>query len=64
MQYKGSLGHVEFDDAAGLLHGEVVDLRDVATFQGMSVEELEKAFRESIDDYLEFCEEPGRKAAT
>ena len=44
----------------GLFHGEVIDLRDVVTFQGRSVEELEEAFRDSVDDYLQFCEEPDR----
>ena len=57
LQYKGYAGHVEFDDETGIFHGEVLDLRDVITFQGKSVEEIECAFRESIDDYLEFCEE-------
>jgi predicted HicB family RNase H-like nuclease len=57
LQYKGYAGHVEFDDETGIFHGEVLDLRDVITFQGKSVEEIERAFRESIDDYLEFCEE-------
>lgn len=62
MHYKGYNGKVEFDDEAGLFHGEVVDTRDVITFQGMSVEELEKAFRDSVDDYLEFCEQRGEPA--
>jgi predicted HicB family RNase H-like nuclease len=57
LQYKGYAGHVEFDDETGIFHGEVLDLRDVITFQGKSVEEIERAFRESIDDYLAFCEE-------
>jgi predicted HicB family RNase H-like nuclease len=57
LKYKGYTGHAEFDDDAGLFHGEVLDLRDVITFQGTSVEELEKEFRNSVDDYLEFCEE-------
>ena len=60
-EYKGYTGHVEFDETAGLLHGEVLDLRDVITFQGKSVEELEQAFRDSIDDYLEFCQERGEE---
>jgi predicted HicB family RNase H-like nuclease len=38
-----------------------VETRDVITFQGTSVEELEQAFRESIDDYLEFCAERGEE---
>ena len=57
LKYKGYHGNVEFDAEAGLFHGEVVDLRDVITFQGKSVEELEQAFRDSIDDYLEFCQQ-------
>lgn len=61
LNYKGYTGHVEFDDKAGIFHGEVLDLRDVVTFQGRSVDELEYAFRESVDDYLEFCQERGEE---
>ena len=57
MEYQGYTGHVEFDSEAGLFHGEVLDTRDVITFQGTSVEELVQAFRVSVDDYLEFCRE-------
>lgn len=59
MEYKGYIGHVEFDDEADIFHGEVVNLRDVVTFQGRTVKQLRKAFRDSIDDYLEFCAERG-----
>jgi predicted HicB family RNase H-like nuclease len=59
MQYKGFVGQVELDADASLLHGEIVNIRDVVTFQGRSVEELQTAFRESVDDYLEFCAERG-----
>jgi predicted HicB family RNase H-like nuclease len=61
MEYKGYLGWVEYDDEASLFHGEVTNLRDVITFQGESVEELRRAFRESVDDYLAFCEERGEE---
>lgn len=59
LEYKGYQGVVEFDSEAGLFHGEVADTRDVITFQGTSVQELEQAFRESVDDYLAFCAERG-----
>lgn len=59
LKHKGYVGHAEFDDDAGLFHGEVLDLKDVVTFQGKSVAELEKAFQDSVDDYLEFCDERG-----
>lgn len=61
LQYKGYAGRVEFDDETGIFHGEVLDLRGVITFQGKSVEEIERAFREYVDDYLEFCEERGEE---
>ncbi len=61
LNYKGYTGHVEFDDEAGIFHSEVLDLRDVVTFQGTSIDELEQAFKESIADYLEFCQTRGEE---
>ncbi len=49
------MARIEFDEEANVFHGEVVNIRDVITFQGKSVEELRKAFEDSVDDYLEFC---------
>ena len=60
MNYKGYHGQVNYDEEAKILHGEVGGLRDVITFQGTSVDELEQAFKDSIDDYLDFCKELGR----
>jgi predicted HicB family RNase H-like nuclease len=57
MEYKGYIARVEFDDEAGIFHGEVINLRDVITFEGASVEELRQAFKDSVDDYLDFCAE-------
>ncbi|NCC53202.1 MAG: type II toxin-antitoxin system HicB family antitoxin [Spartobacteria bacterium] len=59
MEYKGYIGNVVFDDEANLFHGEVINLRDVVTFQGTTVTKLRKAFRDSVDDYLDFCAERG-----
>ena len=59
MQHKGYAGKVEFDADAGILHGEVLGIRDVVTFQGASVAEVQKAFRESVEDYLTFCKQRG-----
>lgn len=36
MEYQGYLGKVEFDDEAAIFHGEVINTRDVITFQGKS----------------------------
>jgi predicted HicB family RNase H-like nuclease len=61
MEYKGYLGKVEFDDDSNIFHGEVINLRDIVTFQGETVDELRKAFHESVDDYLEFCAARGEE---
>jgi len=61
MNYKGYTGHVEFDDGAKIFHGEVLDTKDVITFQGQSADEIESALHDSIDDYLDFCEERNEK---
>ena len=62
--YKGYIGKVDYDDGMGLFHGEVINTRDDITFQGKSVNELKKALKASVEDYLEFCrerdEEPDR----
>ena len=60
MEYNGYHAVVTFDEELGILHGEVIDTRDVITFQGKSVDELEQAFRASVGEYLKICEERGR----
>lgn len=61
MTYKGYTAHIEFDEEAGFFHGEVIDTKDVITFQGTSVKELNKTFKDSVDDYLEFCKSRGEE---
>jgi predicted HicB family RNase H-like nuclease len=36
-------------------------LKDVITFQGTTVVELEKAFKDSVDDYVAWCKERGEE---
>ena len=55
LNYKGYKGYATYDDEAHIFHGEVVGIRAVITFQGTSVEELEQAFKDSINDYLAWC---------
>jgi predicted HicB family RNase H-like nuclease len=59
MQYKGYTGVATIDPEAGVIHGTVANLRAVVTFQGESVREAERAFRDSVDDYLDYCVERG-----
>jgi predicted HicB family RNase H-like nuclease len=61
MHYKGYEAVVEYDEDAEIFHGEIMNLRDVITFQGTSAGELKQAFSESIEDYLAFCEARGEE---
>jgi predicted HicB family RNase H-like nuclease len=61
MEYKGYLARIAFDNEANLFHGEVINIRDVITFQGHSVAELREAFKDSVEDYLAFCAERGEE---
>ncbi|MBQ7152963.1 MAG: type II toxin-antitoxin system HicB family antitoxin [Clostridia bacterium] len=59
MTYKGYVGKVEYDDEAQIFTGIVINTRAVITFQGSSVDELEREFKASIDDYLAWCKQDG-----
>ena len=61
MSYKGYEAIVAYDEDADVFHGEVMNLRDVITFQGRSVRELKDALADSVEDYLAFCDERGEK---
>ena len=61
MQYKGYIGRIEVDPAADVIHGDVLGIRDVVTFQGHTPHEAEQAFHESVDDYLDFCKSRGEQ---
>ena len=52
--------HVEYDDAK-IFHGEVLGIKDVITFQGITVDEIEQTFQDSVDDYLAFCKKKRRR---
>ena len=61
MTYKGYEGIARFDEGAEMFAGEVINTRDVIAFRGKSVEELNRAFEESVEDYLEFCSSRGEE---
>lgn len=51
MQYKGYFGKAEYDDEARIFHGKVIGIKDTVTFEGTSVNELEQAFKDSVNDF-------------
>ena len=61
MEYKGYVAKIEYDEDAEIFSGMVINTKDIITFQGESVGELRKAFEDSVEDYLSWCEEDGRR---
>ena len=59
MTYKGYTARVAYDDSVGVFHGRVLGIRDVIGFEATNVRDLKRAFRNSLDEYLAFCEEDG-----
>ena len=59
MIYKDYVASVAFDEDANVFYGEVINIRDVITFEGETVNQLRQAFHDSVDDYLDFCSERG-----
>lgn len=53
--YKGFVGSVEFDVDDNILYGRILFIEDIITYEGSTPAELNAAFTESVDEYLEFC---------
>ena len=60
MTYKDYYGSVEYSPADDCLHGRLLNINDIITYEGSSLAEIKTAFRESVDDYLAFCVETGK----
>ncbi len=60
LEYKGYHATIEFDAEDMIFVGEVFGISDSLSFHGSTVEELEKMFAQSIDNYLELCEKIGK----
>ncbi len=61
LTYKGYIAKVEVDTDAEVIHGRVVNVDDILTFQGSNVTELKQSFHKSVDDYITFCLEQGKE---
>jgi predicted HicB family RNase H-like nuclease len=60
MEYKGYKANIEYEEGDEFLYGRVIGLRDVITFRGKSIDELQKDFQESVDEYFNYCKENGK----
>ena len=60
LQYKDFMGSVHFSTEDECFFGKIEGIDDLVTFEGQSVGELKKAFKEAVDDYTELCRFTGK----
>ncbi len=61
MKYNGYFAKVDFDPEDRLFVGRIIGIRDIISFHGESVTELETAFHDAVDNYLAACKELDQK---
>jgi predicted HicB family RNase H-like nuclease len=61
LMYKDFIGSVHFSADDKVFHGKIEGITDLVTFEGKSVDELEKAFHEAVNDYIILCKEAGKE---
>lgn len=60
LEYKGYIAECGLED--DVIFGRVTNIKsDIISFEAKTASELCKAFHESIDSYLAFCEERGEE---
>ena len=62
MKYKDYISRIEYDEEDRIFVGHLAGIKDIVGFHGSTVDELENAFHESVDNYIAISEETGRPA--
>ena len=59
MEYRGYVARIEYDEKDRIFVGHLAGIKDIVGFHGTTVNELEGAFHESVDNYIAISEETG-----
>ncbi len=62
MKYNNFIARIEFDEEDRIFVGRLAGIDDIVSFHGSNVDELETAFHESVDHYIEVSKRTGRPA--
>jgi len=60
LKYKDFIATVHYSEEDEVLYGKIKGIDDSVTFEGSSVIQLKKAFKEAVHDYLILCDESGK----
>lgn len=59
MEYKGYYGSVNYSPEDDILHGKLLGIKSLVSYEGHSIKELKDDFEFAVDDYLELCKNEG-----
>jgi len=62
LSYEGYLGTIEVSIEDNCLHGRILFIDDIITYEGSTIDDIKSSFEEAVDDYLAYCEETGVSA--
>ncbi|MDD2932625.1 MAG: type II toxin-antitoxin system HicB family antitoxin [Methylotenera sp.] len=60
LTYNGYTGSANVSIQDECLHGRILFIDDIITYEGSTVEELNCAFKEAVDDYISYCKRTGK----
>jgi predicted HicB family RNase H-like nuclease len=60
LQYQNYYASVHFNSDDEVFYGKILGINDLISFEGSSVKELKKSFKEAVEDYIETCMEIGK----
>jgi predicted HicB family RNase H-like nuclease len=61
IEHHGSVARIELDQDEKILHGRVININDVVTFEAASAPQLLREFKRSMEDYFAFCKKRGEE---
>ncbi len=60
-RYKGFLGSIEVDAEDKILHGKLLHITDLVTYEASAIATLENEFKKAVNDYLDTCKQLNRE---
>jgi predicted HicB family RNase H-like nuclease len=60
LHYKGFMASLHYSPDDECFHGKVEGIDDLVSFEGRSVSELKRSFRDAAEDYIGLCRKAGK----
>ena len=61
MTHEGYVAEIDIDAESGVLSGIVLNTRATLHFSGRTVDELRAAFKDTVDEYRDWCKAEGEE---